>query len=217
MKRPDLFVFDLDGTLIDSRTDLANAANAALERLGLPALSTETIISYVGNGLDALIRRCLTPEHEDLFPVAKSYFTEYYRAHFLDNTSLLPGVSETLEALKRTSLLAVLTNKSQAYAVEILKGLGVTPYFSEIVGEQNGRVPKPDPAVLLEIMKRLKVSGEHTLMVGDGKNDILVAKAAGCLSCLIVNAPDEERVLSAYGPDFIIHRMDELTTLFEGE
>ncbi len=215
MKRPSLFVFDLDGTLVDSRSDLANAANAALKGLGLPTLPNETIISYVGDGIDALIRRCLGPDHEAAFPEAKALFAEHYREHFLDNTTLLPGVLETLRALREVSQLAVLTNKSEPYAVKILEGLGVANLFSEIVGERDGQVPKPDPAVLQGIMERLSASRNETLMIGDGKNDILVAKAVGCPSCLIADTVEKERALAPYGPDIIIHRMNELPNLFE--
>jgi len=215
VKRPALVVFDLDGTLIDSRADLANAANATLARLGLPTLAREAIISYVGDGLDALIRRCLTLEHENLFEKAKGLFIAHYREHCLDNTALLPGAREALDALKGKSRLAVLTNKAEPYAVKILKGLGVASYFEEIVGEKAGQVPKPDPTVLKEIMKRLGAPPNRTLMVGDGKNDILVSKAAGCVSCLVAGFPEEKKPFAQLCPDFIIHGLAELPGLFK--
>jgi 2-phosphoglycolate phosphatase len=215
VKRPVLFVFDLDGTLVDSRTDLANAANAALTQLGLSPLPKETIISYVGDGIDALIRRCLTSRHESRLPEAKTLFAEHYARHFLDNTTLLPGIHKALEELKDKSLLAVLTNKSEPYAVKILEGLGIAPLFAEIAGEKNGRVPKPDPTVLKSIMERLGAPESQTLMVGDGKNDILVAKAVGCGSCLVARSGEMEQNLVVYEPDIIIHSMEELPELFE--
>ena len=215
MKRPALFVFDLDGTLVDSRADLANAANAALTKLGLPPLPENTIISYVGDGIDALIRRCLTPQHEARFAEAKTYFAEHYRKHFLDHTVLLPGVLETLKTLKPKSFLAVLTNKSEPYAVKILEGLGIAPFFSAIVGEKAGLVPKPDPSALLSIMKRLKVPKDQTLMVGDGKNDILVAKEAGCSSCLVADSDEKIKAFTPYHPDIVIRSMGELPGLFK--
>ena len=215
MKRPALFVFDLDGTLVDSRADLANAANAALTKLGLPPLPENTIISYVGDGIDALIRRCLTPQHEARFAEAKTYFAEHYRKHFLDHTVLLPGVLETLKTLKPKSFLAVLTNKSEPYAVKILEGLGIASFFSAIVGEKAGLVPKPDPSALLSIMKRLKVPKDQTLMVGDGKNDILVAKEAGCSSCLVADSDEKIKAFTPYHPDIVIRSMGELPGLFK--
>ena len=215
MNPPALFVFDLDGTLIDSRTDLANAANAALERLGLPRLSKEVIVSYIGDGIDALLRRCLTEERLNLFERARSYFGAYYREHLLDHTTLLPEVRETLEILRRQSQLAVLTNKSEPYARRILEGLGVASLFTVIVGERNGKVTKPDPEVLKALTEQLGVSSNATLMVGDGENDILVARAVGCRSCAIADSGEKRHLLESFGPDFLIHKMGELLGIFE--
>lgn len=213
MKRPALFVFDLDGTLISSRADLANAVNVALRHLKLLQLPQPVIESYVGDGIDMLLRRSLTEKHLALFSEAKEVFTTYYNAHLLDHTAFLPEVFETLSALKEVSQLAVLTNKQETYAEKILEGLGVLPFFLEVAGEKDGRVPKPEPARLLAIIRRSGVSVEETLMVGDGKNDILVAKAAGCGSCAVA-AGEKVRALSSHNPDFIIPSMGRLPGLF---
>ena len=217
MNRPDLIVFDLDGTLIDSRTDLANAINVALTGLGLQELPKETIAGYVGDGIDALIRRCLTKQYLNLFERAKVFFSAYYRDHCLDYTDLLPGVREILQTLSRESQLAVLTNKSEPYAHRILEGLGVAPLFSRIVGERKGTVPKPDPTMLRGIMNQLKAVGASTLMVGDGKNDILVAQNAGCRSCGMAPSEEKRRHLKSFHPDALIGSMDELPGLFNGD
>jgi len=216
MKRPDLIVFDLDGTLIDSRTDLARAINAALDRLGVSTLSQETIVGYVGDGIDALIRRCLGERSPDLFDQAKHYFADHYRQHCLDHTRLLPGVRETLRELSQASRLAVLTNKSEPYARKILEGLGVAPFFDLIAGERAGRVPKLDPGMLREIMAALKATGETTWMVGDGKNDILVARRAGCQSCGVADTEAKWTHLASFHPDAMIRRVEELPELLNG-
>lgn len=215
MKKPSLIVFDLDGTLVDSRADLANAANAALSILGLPLVPKEKIISFVGDGIDALIKRCLTEKHIDLFDKARRYFDDHYGAHLLDNTVLLPEVPETLEMMRHSSRLAVLTNKSERYAREILKGLGVASFFNYIVGEQGGKVPKPDPGALRSLIKRSNITPGQALMVGDGRNDILVSRKAGCKSCAVADSGEKERQLVPYEPDFIIHKMGELPGLFD--
>jgi len=213
MKKPALFVFDLDGTLISSRADLAAAVNAALRHLGLPRLPQPVIESYVGDGIDMLLRRSLTEGHLNLFPEAKRVFSEYYSAHLLDDTDFLPEVHQTLLTLRKDSTLAVLTNKQETYAKKILEGLGVFSFFSEVAGEKDGRIPKPDPDRLKEIIRRCGADLEQTLMVGDGKNDILVAKAAGCRSCVI--AVDEKaHALSAFVPDVILPSMGKLPALF---
>ncbi len=215
MKEPELFVFDLDGTLIDSRTDLAMAVNAALKILGLPQLSKATITGYVGDGIDTLIRRSLTERYLDRFEQAKKYFASHYQKHCLDHTKLLPEVAETLKKLHLESRLAVLTNKSEPYAIKILEGLGVAHYFDAIIGERNGSVPKPGPETLVGLIRRLRVSKDRTMMVGDGGNDILTARRAGCLSCGIADSIEKQRKLRQFNPDFLIRRMDELPKLFD--
>ena len=213
MKRPVLFVFDLDGTLISSRADLADAVNAALCYLNLPQLPRLVIASYVGDGIDMLLRRSLTKQHLNLFPEVKRIFSEYYDAHLLDHTDFLPEVYQTLLALRSVSTLAVLTNKRETYAKKILEGLGVSSFFLEVAGEKDGRVPKPDPARLMGIIQRSGADAAQTLMVGDGKNDILVAKAVGCGSC-VVAVGEKARALSAFAPDFILLSMGKLPALF---
>lgn len=215
MKRPALIVFDLDGTLIESRTDLANAANAALSRLGLPLVPKEKVISFVGDGIDALIKRCLTEKHIDLLGKARRYFDDHYGAHLLDNTVLLPEVPETIEMLHHGNRLAVLTNKSERFARKILEGLGVASFFNYIVGEQGGKVPKPDPGALCSLIKQSNITPGQALMVGDGRNDILVSKKAGCKSCAVADSLEKERQLVPYKPDFLIHKMGELPGLFD--
>jgi len=206
-------VFDLDGTLIDSRSDLSSAANAALRGLGLVPLPEETIVSYVGDGIETLLRRCLTERHLEKLSEARKIFTAYYAEHLLDTTVLLPGVPETLEDLKGKYLLAVLTNKTEAFARKILEGLGVASFFEVVVGEADGKVPKPDPSFLRGIVEGLGGSIRKTLMVGDGRNDILVARNAGCFSCVVANSEEKENSLKKYRPDFIIHDIRELPAI----
>ena len=213
MKKPALFVFDLDGTLISSRDDLADAVNAALRYLDLSQLPRPVIASYVGDGIDMLLRRSLTEQHLNLFPEAKRIFSEYYGEHLLDHTDFLPEVYQTLLTLRPVSTLAVLTNKRETYAKKILEGLGISSFFLEVAGEKDGRVPKPDPTRLMRIIQRSGADVAQTLMVGDGKNDILVAKAAGCGSCVVATG-EKARAISAFAPDFILPSMGKLSMLF---
>ncbi len=215
MKRPTLIVFDLDGTLVDSRSDLAAAANAALEKLGLPRLPQEAIVRFVGDGIDALLRRCLTEVHLSRLETARDLFDAFYREHLLDRTRLLPGVRETLEALYGKCRLAVLTNKSEPYAKKILEGLKVAHFFETVAGEREGKVPKPDPKRLQGLIRDLRATPATTLMVGDGENDILVAKRVGCPSCAVADTGEKWRWLATFNPNFLIRRMEELPELFE--
>src|ERR1700722_13801059 len=129
-----VLIFDLDGTLIDSKLDLAHSVNAMLEHLGREPLAHETVYSYVGNGAPMLVRRALGEgASEAECEKGLSHFLAYYREHMLDNTVTYPGVREALEHLKEKEM-AVLTNKPVRFSEEIIKGLGLSHYFRFIYG-----------------------------------------------------------------------------------
>src|ERR1700722_18320945 len=131
-----LLIFDLDGTLIDSRLDLANSVNATRDHLGMMPISNETVYTYVGNGVQVLIKRALGEgaSEQDL-AVAQQFFLDYYRKHMLDFTTLYPGTAEALEKLSAGGMqLAVLTNKPVRFSQAIVEGLRVGPYFRQVYG-----------------------------------------------------------------------------------
>jgi phosphoglycolate phosphatase len=202
-----LLVFDLDGTLIDSRQDLCNSVNATLENFGLRALPDDVIASFIGDGAAMLIRRALAvpgelpvgaPEPEDgFFDEAFAYFLTYYRAHKLDYTEVYPGVLESLEALKTlpdgsARKMAVLTNKPVGPAKAICDGLGLSPYFFGIYGGDSFPTKKPDPLGILALIEKAGVTPEETLMVGDSNVDIKTARNAGvwALGCTYGLSPE---------------------------
>ena len=156
----DLLVFDLDGTLIDSRLDLALAVNAAREDGGMGPLDHELIYSYVGNGAPMLIRRSLGPEAADQqVERALQFFYGYYREHMLDNTYLYPGVQESLDTfLADGRQLAVLTNKPVRFSQEIIQGLGLAAHFQRVYGGNSFETKKPDPYGLNFLMDELGAS-----------------------------------------------------------
>ena len=212
-----LIVFDLDGTLIDSRQDLCNSVNATLKHFGLRALPDDVIAGFIGDGAAMLIRRALTvpgelpagspaPE-EAFFEEAFAYFLAYYRAHKLDFTQVYPGVLESLEALKRrpdgsTRPMAVLTNKPVGPARAICDGLGLSPYFFKIYGGDSFATKKPDPLGLITLMKEAGAGPRETLMIGDSDVDIRTARNAGAwaLGCSFGLAPE---TLEEVEPDAI--------------
>ena len=181
-----LIVFDLDGTLIDSRRDLADAANALiLERGGRP-LAVETITAMVGEGAALLVRRVIRASGIDLdLHEALPRFLELYDARLLNHTRLYDGTVEMLEMLDRVCTLAVLTNKPQRPSQRILEGLGIARYFSYVVGGDTPHGRKPDPAGLRGIMEATGTAESDTLMVGDSAIDLRTARAAGVRSCLV--------------------------------
>jgi phosphoglycolate phosphatase len=180
-----LVVFDLDGTLIDSRRDLANSINAMLTQLHRQPLPEEVIATYIGDGAGMLVRRALgDPDDEHLVEDGLNRFLAYYREHKLDYTYVYPGVFESLEALKTHTdgtprAMAVLTNKPIVPSLAICEALDLSPYFFQIYGGNSFHTKKPDPEGLLALIREAGVLPEETLMVGDSDVDILTARRAG--------------------------------------
>jgi phosphoglycolate phosphatase len=184
-----LIVFDLDGTLIDSRKDLTNSINAMLAEFGRPPLPEEIIATYIGDGAGMLVRRALgdpetSPEGEALVERALQHFLAHYREHKLDFTYVYPGVFDSLEAMRtapdgRARKMAVLTNKPVIPSVAICDALGLSPYMFRIYGGNSFASKKPDPEGLNTVIREAEVSPEETLMVGDSNVDILTARRAG--------------------------------------
>jgi phosphoglycolate phosphatase len=214
---PKLIVFDLDGTLIDSRQDLCNSVNAMLAHLGKPVLPEEVIASYIGDGASMLVRRSLgDPEgdaHDEEFVAeALHFFLEYYRVHKLDFTYVYAGVMETLATIRAAlpdTLMAVLTNKPVNPSRVICDHFGLSDYFFQNYGGNSFHTKKPDPHGLITLIGEASslagspVSGGETVMIGDTDVDVLTARAAGAVSvgCRFGLAPER---LAAAKPDFMV-------------
>jgi len=185
LDRYDLFVFDLDGTLADTREDLADSLNETLRRLGRPPLNVATVTSYVGEGVQLLLQRALgshgTPQDIDR---AVAEFLAVYTAGCTRKTSLYCGVREALRGLAMKDL-AVLTNKPFACTRKILAHLGVERLFRRIDGGDTAAARKPDPAGLRDLARSLGHLLSRTLLVGDSSTDILTARAAGAASAFV--------------------------------
>ncbi|MGE5283453.1 MAG: HAD family hydrolase [Actinomycetota bacterium] len=204
-----LLVFDLDGTLVDSKEDLANAVNVALESFDLPPLPHPVIYSYVGDGASALIRRALPTEKADRLPDVLDRFLAYYRRHLLDTTRAYPGVAGALRKWTGIYRMAVLTNKGAAMSREILSGLSLDGYFFEVLGGDSFHTKKPDPEGLLHILRGAGVEAREAIMIGDSRNDVQAGRAAGAVTCGVTYG------LGASGfaelpPDFTIDRFPDL-------
>ncbi len=183
--RVALIVFDLDGTLIDSRKDLAEAANRLVTGLGGRPLSEDSVVSMVGEGAAVLVRRALAASGLDPeTPNALRDFLAIYDGVLLDNTRPYPDTIETLRTLGRRFPLAVLTNKPARSTALVLDGLGMTSLFSEIVGGDTPFGRKPHPAGLLHIVERAGATPASTLLVGDSPVDRQTARNAGTRICL---------------------------------
>jgi phosphoglycolate phosphatase len=208
-------VFDLDGTLIDSKQDLVNSVNATLREMKREALPTDLVASYVGSGAPVLIRRALggNPSEEEL-KRALAFFLVHYEEHKLDETRLYPGVAETLAELKSLPM-SVLTNKPVKISVKILEGLGVSQYFQSIYGGNSFETKKPDPAGAKQILSELNVLPEQAAMVGDSEVDVQTARNARMRS-VIVNFGFGTHDRAAHPADVYVNRFDELLQLVGG-
>src|ERR1700721_3613165 len=181
-----LVIFDLDGTLIDSRFDLVHSVNAALRHIERPELPDDVIASYVGDGAPILIRRPLGAEAPDEALVRKGleFFLSYYREHKLDHTTVYPGIPEALAAIRSSAngvsrQLAVLTNKPVNPSRAIVDALGLGQYFSQVYGGNSFVTKKPDPEGARKLLAETSVAPEQAAIVGDSHVDVRTGRNAG--------------------------------------
>jgi len=204
-----LLVFDLDGTLVDSKVDLAYSVNYALGAFGFSPLPDETVYSYVGNGASMLIQRSLGAGGRDLLPRVLETFLAHYREHLLDTTVPYPGVRESLSAQSGNFDMAVLTNKPIDMTKTILDGLSLSRHFVDVRGGDSFGSKKPDPEGLLRIMTKRGTTPAETLMVGDSVTDVLAGLGAGVATCGVTYGLGADG-FAEHSPDFTIDRFPEL-------
>jgi len=211
-----LLIFDLDGTLVDSKKDLAQSVNAMREKMGLGLLPQGVVASYVGQGVTVLIRRALGEKAtEENVEKGLAFFLEYYRLHMLDNTTIYPGVSEALEAL-RDRKLAVLTNKPVHFSREMLERLGIARYFSFIYGGNSFEQKKPAPVGVKKLMRDMGATSDQTLIVGDSDTDVLTGRNAGIWTCGVTYGFGAHTLESA-PPDILLGDLRDLPALLNGK
>jgi len=206
----ELLIFDLDGTLIDSKRDLADAVNAMRVHLGEPPLADETVYSYVGNGAQVLVQRALPGRPAEEIDRGHRFFLEYYRDHMLDATTLYPGVREALDTLLEMPVkMAVLTNKPVRFSEHLVKGLGLDGHFFRIYGGNSFEEKKPHPIGIETLISESGIARERTLMIGDSAVDVLTARNAQVEACGVTWGFQPETFATA-PPDFLVDRMSEL-------
>jgi phosphoglycolate phosphatase len=214
----DLLIFDLDGTLIDSKLDLAYAVNATRAHMGMEPLNIDLVSSYVGDGAPVLIRRALGPDTaEAAVQEGLEFFLAYYREHKLDHTRLYPGVEQSLDRLRAAGKrLAILTNKPVAMSRSIVEGLGLNGYFFQIYGGNSFDFKKPHPIGVEKLMAEAGAGHAATLMVGDSSVDVQTARNAGVQACGVRYGFAPE-TLSDPAPDLLIDRMEQLADWVLGQ
>jgi phosphoglycolate phosphatase len=214
----ELLIFDLDGTLIDSKLDLVHSVNAARAHMGMSPLEMDVIATYVGNGAPVLIRRALGEQaSETEVQEALEFFLEYYREHKLDHTCLFPGVAETLARLHRAGKrMAVLSNKPVGPSRGIVQGLGVSGYFFQVYGGNSFEFKKPNPVGVRQLMSEAETAPERTLVIGDSSVDIQTARNACVRACGVTYGFAPESLHDPV-PDKLVNRMEELADWVLGQ
>lgn len=215
-----LVIFDLDGTLIDSRLDLVHSVNASLRHIGRPELPENVIASYVGDGAPVLIKRALGGEQieEALVRKGLEFFLAYYREHKLDHTTVYDGVAEALAAIQNASngnprKLAVLTNKPVNPSRAIVEALGLRRFFAQVYGGNSFETKKPDPEGALQLLHELGVRPEQAAIVGDSHTDIETGRNAG-LWTVGVTYGFAPQTLADANPDVMVDHPKELSVIF---
>lgn len=210
----DLLIFDLDGTLIDSRLDLANAVNATRQHMGMAVLPNERVYTYVGNGAPVLIRRALGEQATEAeVQEALEFFLEYYGAHDLDFTTLYPGVREALDRFRNAGKrMAILTNKPVRMTNHIVNGLGVGEHFFRVYGGNSFEFKKPHPIGIETLMAEAGVGRQKALMIGDSSVDVNTARNAG-IPCAGVTYGFQPESLADPKPEILVEGMLQLADL----
>ncbi|MDQ1390882.1 MAG: phosphoglycolate phosphatase [Acidobacteriaceae bacterium] len=215
-----LVVFDLDGTLIDSRLDLVHSVNAALRHIGRPSLPDDVIASYVGDGAPILIQRALGGDQVDETIVRQGlqFFLSYYREHKLDHTTVYEGVKEALAAVQGVSngvprRMAVLSNKPVIPSRAIVEALGLGTFFMQIYGGNSFATKKPDPEGARKLLEEVGVRPEEAVIVGDSHVDVETGRNAG-LWTVGVNYGFAPHSLQEASPDVLVDAPHELADVF---
>jgi len=212
-----LVIFDLDGTLIDSRLDLIHSVNAMLRNFDRPELPGDVVASYVGDGAPMLVRRALgDPDDEKFFKQGLEFFLGYYREHKLDYTHVYAGIPEALEQIRSNGTrrkMAVLSNKPVNPSRAIVDALGLADFFVKVYGGNSFETKKPDPLGVKTLLQETGITPANAMIVGDSSIDVLTGRNAGIATCGVTYGFAPHTLCEA-PPDVLIESPRELAELF---
>lgn len=209
MSRYDVLLFDVDGTLVDATSDIANSMNHALKVLNLPPLPKKRIVAYIGTGVTDLISKSLGSTDKKLVEKATKLYSDHYIAHAINETVLYPHVTELLECLKDRRKF-ILTNRYASFADVALRGLGIRDHFEEIVGGDDANCLKPMGCVIDRMAEKFGFDKSRSLMVGDMDIDVMTAKNASVASCWVTYGLGKKKDVAPLKPEYIIDDILEL-------
>jgi phosphoglycolate phosphatase len=215
------FIFDLDGTLVDSKADIACGMNLALARMSMQSLPMDRVAEFIGDGLQILVERTLREiSGGEPNPLQVQHcidlFKEEYGQHLLDQTCLYPHVLETLDRLSWAKF-AVVSNKPEEFSRRILEGLGIASRFGAIIGGDTTGTRKPDPAGIFKAMELCRAIPSQSMMVGDSPVDIAAGKAAGIFACGVAGGFRPRSQLESAGCDLLVDSLVELAKMMANE
>lgn len=214
MQKIELIVFDLDGTLVETRLDIASDTNFTRTHFGLHALEEGVISSYVGQGISHLLQKALPELKHDALLEAYTIFVENYSRNLTVKSRLYNGVLATLKKFSKKKC-AVLSNKENSLTQRITEDLKIAHFFKIVMGKMEGFPAKPDPASLNYIITSLGTTAEETVMVGDSKFDILTGKAAGCHTCAVSYGFGSLQELKTEQPNTLISNLQEMALYYK--
>jgi phosphoglycolate phosphatase len=213
---PRLVMFDLDGTLVDSVPDLAAAVDKTLLALGRAPAGVERVRDWIGNGARVLVRRALAGclQHEQIAEAQAEQALALFMAAYAENhelTRVYPGVLESLGWLREQGIeLAIITNKPERFVAPLLDEKGLGGYFRWIIGGDTLPQQKPDPAALLHVLQLARVEAQQALFIGDSRNDVLAAKAAGVPCVALSYGYNHGRPIAEEGPARVLDDLRQL-------
>ncbi|HCV44103.1 MAG TPA: hypothetical protein DGH68_11515 [Bacteroidetes bacterium] len=206
-------IFDFDGTITDSKHDIAGAQVWVLQQLGVTSYKPEDLFRHIGKTLEETFSTLLPPTLHERIPEAAKLYSEYYQPRSLETTTLFPGVKETLEVLRlHGKRLAIASTKRGAGIKRATDHFGITEYFVQLQGSE-GIPHKPDPTIITTILAEQQWRREETIMVGDTDNDILAGKNAGVATCGVTYGSLSEDEIERFAPEFIISSFPELLSI----
>lgn len=206
-------IFDLDGTITDSKWDIATAQKWVLGQIGVESLNEEDLFPHIGKTLEETFSLLLPSSLHSRIPDATRLYSEYYPPRALKTTTLFPGVKETLEALHgHGKRLAIASTKKGEGIRRAVEHFGISAFFSQLQGS-DGIPYKPDPSIILKILADQQWEREDTVMVGDTDKDVLAGQNAGVSTCAVTYGSLTEAELDVYSPDFIISHFPELLAI----
>ncbi len=210
MKR--LIIYDLDGTLVDTRLDIIQSVHHMLREMGEPPMPDDVIQSYVGRGLSELIKRCLRTDDDARAAEGVRRYRAYYAHHYADHSRLYPGTREVLEHFKGRRQVVV-TNKAAPFSQQLLERLGVAGYFAEIITGDGDYPNKPDPTSTLAVIERAGVTKDSTLLIGDSEVDIHTGRNAGVFTVAVAHGFAGRRELETLKPNLLVEGFPELVAV----